>query len=176
MMPIDFIHEEHEFTSFWQRAISEVELLRKKSKQDFLYFDPIDIQVQKFFELVKNLTDLENRSDFAVISLKPDPFRYFHFKKFPGFIHRSSNTDNDFFSIMRADPGDSPADSLASNSQQYVVLPLEGNWIAFADWYWDIGVLYGPPNIMALARRVYPFFIEPPEGFRIEPYRHGESD
>ncbi|MGU7813165.1 hypothetical protein [Burkholderia sp. AW49-1] len=169
-MKIDFIRERNEFMLLWQRAIEEVELLRSKPLTDLLFFDSSDLQSQKFFELIRHLLALKGTKDFATLVLKPDPFGYFHFHfgKYPGFIHRAHNTDDEFLWFMWEDPGDSPADALGVNSQQYAVLPLPGDWVMFGDRSWDIGVLYGPPDIMECAKLFYPFFIEPPLGFRIE--------
>jgi hypothetical protein len=166
---IDFIHERSEFTLLWARATGCVQMLRGKPSTDLLYFDSIDLQTQKFFELIRHLLALRGATDFATLVLKPDPFSYFnfHFGKYPGFIHRAGNTDDQFFDFLWEDPGDSPADALGVNSEYYAVLPLPGDWIAFGDRSWGTGVLYGPPEIMECARKFYPFFISPPNGFKI---------
>ncbi|WP_244112826.1 hypothetical protein [Burkholderia gladioli] len=178
MPAIELIHDREIFTSFWQRAILEVASLHGKPGKDVLYLDPIDLQTQKFFELLRLLTTAQGADEFAVIILKPDPFGYFnfHFGKYPGFVHNKHHTDDEYFSVLMKNPGDSPADAIGINSYQYVVMPLHGNWIVFGDRNWDIAVFHGPPDIMNLARNFYPFFIKPPEGFRIEPYYHREND
>lgn len=101
--------------------------------------------------------------------LKPDPFSYFnfHFHKYPGFVHRADQSDDDFFESWQKDPGDSPADCLWANSELYAVLPTPGTWFMYADRKWELGVLMGPPNVIAFARSFYPFFLQPAEGFRI---------
>ncbi|WP_244127835.1 hypothetical protein [Burkholderia gladioli] len=178
MPAIELIHDREIFTAFWQRAILEVASLHGKPGKDVLYLDPSDLQTQKFFELLRLLTTAQGADEFAVLILEPDPFGYFnfHFGKYPGFVHNKHHTDDEYFSALMEDPGDSPADAIGINSCQYVVMPLHGNWIVFGDRYWDIAVFHGPPDIMNLARNFYPFFIKPPEGFRIEPYYHRESD
>ncbi|AOJ89693.1 hypothetical protein WS87_23805 [Burkholderia sp. MSMB0856] len=170
MNTINFLSERADFVPLWQRAIAAVEALRDKPSTDLLYFDAIDLQTQKFFDLIQHLLALTGATDFATLVLKPDPFRYFHFHfgKYPGFIHHSHNTADEFFEFLLEDPGASPADALGSNSQQYVVLPLPGDWIVFGDRWWETAVLSGPPDIMECAKRFYPFFLEPPSGFRIE--------
>ncbi|MGF6898985.1 hypothetical protein [Paraburkholderia sp. GAS348] len=171
MSNIDFIHDRETFTPLWERASAGVRMLREKPSTDLLYFDSIDLQTQKFFELIRHLVALKGASDFATLVLKPDPFSYFnfHFGKYPGFIHRANNTDDEFFQFLLEDPGGSLADSFGTNSEHYVVLPLPGDWIIFGDRSWGTGVFYGPADIMECARSFYPFFIEPPERFRIEP-------
>jgi hypothetical protein len=103
--------------------------------------------------------------------MKPDLFEhfYFHFGKYPGFVHRAENTDEEFFEFLLEDLSGSLADSLGTNSEHYVVMPVPGEWIAFGDRSWGTGVLYGPPDIMKCAKNFYPFFKSPPERFRIEP-------
>ncbi|WP_244104382.1 hypothetical protein [Burkholderia gladioli] len=79
MPAIELIHDREIFTSFWQRAILEVASLHGKPGKDVLYLDPIDLQTQKFFELLRLLTTAQGADEFAVIILKPDPFGYFNF-------------------------------------------------------------------------------------------------
>ncbi|WGS52033.1 hypothetical protein LFL96_27905 [Paraburkholderia sp. D15] len=171
MKDLDYIYDRAAFTELWERATTNVSSLVSKPRDDLLYFDAIDIATQKFYELAQTLLAFENATDFATLILKPDPFTYFHhlFGKYPGFIHRSGNTYEDFFELMMRDPGGNIADALGVNHERYVVMPLTGEWIAFGDRSWDIGVLYGPPAIMECAKRFYPFFITPPELFRVQP-------
>jgi hypothetical protein len=171
MNTIDFIQERCDFKPLWERATAGVQMLRGRPLADLLYFDSVDLQTQKFFELIQHLLASEGTTDFATLVLKPDPFGYFnfHFGKFPGFIHRARNTDDEFFEFLMEDPGGSLADALGVNSEHYVLLPLPGDWIVFGDRSWGIGVLYGPPDIMDRAKNFYPFFKSPPERFKIEP-------
>jgi hypothetical protein len=37
----------------------------------------------------------------------------------------------------------------------------------YADRKWELGVLTGPPNVIAVARSCYPFFLNLGERFRI---------
>ncbi|WP_233518961.1 hypothetical protein [Paraburkholderia xenovorans] len=138
-------------------------------REELLYFDPIDIPTQKFFDLIQELLAFQSKTEFVTLILNPDPFDYFHhhFGKYPGFVHRSENSDDEFFHLMMEDPGGSPADALGVNHQHYAIMPVEGDWIAFGDRSWDVGVLYGPADIMECARNFYPFFLGPPERFRI---------
>ncbi|WJF90719.1 hypothetical protein QS306_03365 [Paraburkholderia bonniea] len=169
MSAIDFIKQESEFKPLWQRAAMEVEMLRGKRPKELLYFDSVDLQTQKFFELVRKLLALKGATDFATLVLKPDPFSYFnfHFGKYPGFITRPCNTHDEFFDFMMQDPGDSPADALGVNRHYYVQFPSNGDWIIFGDDSWGIGMLYGPPDIMECARNFYRFFKKPPEDYKI---------
>lgn len=171
MKNLHYIEDQARFTELWKRATAKVLSLVNKPRHDLLYFDAIDIATRKFFELGQTLLAFGNATDFATLILKPDPFNYFHrlFGKYPGFIHRSGNTYEEFFELMMRDPGGNIADALGVNHEHYVIMPLVGEWIVFGDRSWDIGVFYGPPAIMECAKRFYPFFITPPERFRVEP-------
>jgi hypothetical protein len=170
MSQLDYIYDMTEFIRLWERATAGIQMLRDRPSTELLYFDAIDLQTQKFFELIQMLLVLKGTTDFATLVLKPDPFDYFnfHFGKYPGFMHRAENTDEEFFEFLLEDPGGSLADSLGTNSEHYVVMPVLGEWIAFGDRSWGTGVLYGGPDIMECARNFYPFFKSPPERFRIE--------
>lgn len=171
MSRLDFIHEHSEFMPLWERATAGFHMLRCIPLTDLLYFDSIDLQTQKFYELIRHLLTVDGSHDFATLVLKPDPFSYFHFHfgKYPGFIHRAEHTDDEFFEFLLKDPGDSLADALGVNSEYYVVMPMTGDWIAFGDRSWGTGVFYGPPDIMECARKFYPYFMKPPERFRVGP-------
>lgn len=99
MSQLDCIYELAEFTPLWERATAGVRLLANVPREEVLYFDPIDIATQKFFDLIQTLLAFEGRSDFATVILKPDRFNYFHhhFGKYPGFVHRGENSDEEFF-------------------------------------------------------------------------------
>jgi hypothetical protein len=91
MNTIDFIRERREFMPLWERAIAGVGTLRDKTPTELLYFDTVDLQTQKFFELIQELLAFKGTTEFATLVLKPDPFDYFnfHFGKYPGFRHRA---------------------------------------------------------------------------------------
>lgn len=170
MNKLDYLYDLESFSTLRNRAIAGVKLLANKPRDELFYFDPIDIATQKFFDLVQTLLAFERGSDFATLILKPDPIHYFHhhFGKYPGFIHGQDNTDEEFFHFMMQDPGDSPADALGINHEHYVLLPIVGDWIAFGDRSWDVGVFYGSAEIMECAKKFYPFFNKPPERFKVE--------
>jgi hypothetical protein len=171
MSQLDYIYDLAEFTPLWDRANAGVRLLANVPREELLYFDPFDIATPTFFELLQALLAAKGTTDLATVILKPDPFEYFHyhFGKYPGFIHGRDNTYVEFFDFMMQDPGDSPADALGVNHEHYVIFPVIGDWIAFGDRSWEIGVFYGPQDIIEPARSFYPFFIKPPEHFRVEP-------
>ena len=79
MSQLDYIYDRAEFTPLWDRANVGIQLLASKQRDELLYFDPIDIATQKFFDLIQTLLVFEGRSDFATLILKPDPLNYFHY-------------------------------------------------------------------------------------------------
>jgi hypothetical protein len=170
MTQLGYIRDVSQFTALGGRAKAGVQQLASMPPAELLYFDPFDIVTPRLFGLVQTLLAVKGTTDFATVILKPDPFKYFHhhFGKYPGFVHGRDNTYVEFFDLMMQDPGDSPADALGVNYDHYVILPIEGDWIAFGDHPWDTGVLYGPPDIMDCARKFYPYFGTPPSGFRVE--------
>ncbi|MDI7046862.1 hypothetical protein QMN58_25470 [Escherichia coli] len=117
MTQLDYIRDLALFTTLRNRANAGIHLLASKPHDDLLYFDPIDIATQKFFDLIQTLLAFEGKSDFATLILKPDPLNYFHyhFGKYPGFVHGGEDTDEEFFHFMMQDPGNSPADALGVN-------------------------------------------------------------
>lgn len=162
MIDIDFIHDRDIFTKLWKRASSCVESSAETGPAELLHFDSSNIATPKFLSLIRKLLAFNRAGEFAVIVLEPDPFSYFHFHfgKYPGFIARSEHTDEQFFQILLTDPGGSPADAIAHNSERYVVLPLPGEWFAYGDRAREggIGVLSGPPAVRACARDSFGFY------------------
>lgn len=102
----DFISDSAIFYPLWERANGRVQELASASPGELLYFDSIDISTQKFFELVRALLTFEGAEDFVTMVLKPDPFSYFnfHFHKYPGFVHRADQSDDDFLNLGKEIP------------------------------------------------------------------------
>lgn len=165
MSNIDFIHDRETFTLFWQRARECAEKLAVIPASDLLHFDSSNIGTQIFRDLIRGIANFKGTGELAVIVLNPDPFSYFyfHFGKYPGFIVKAHHSDNDFFEILMMDPADSPADAIGFYSEQYVVLPVSGEWFIYADRAWGggTGFLTGPPDVMTFARESFAFYENP---------------
>ncbi|MFM0163038.1 hypothetical protein [Paraburkholderia sediminicola] len=161
MTNISFIQDDETFRSLWQRAHACMQKVSKIPTTELLYFDSSSIGTEKFRDLIRSLAAFSGAGELAVIVLNPDPFNYFnfHFGKYPGFIVEAHHNDDDFFEILMMDPGDSPADAMGFYSEQYVVLPIVGEWFMYADrdWDWGTGVLSGPADIMKFARESFIF-------------------
>lgn len=162
---IDFIHDREIFTSLWQRARLCKQKISVISVAELLHFDSSNIGTKRFRDLIRDIAAFSGTSGFAVIVLNPDPFNYFHFHfgKYPGFIVAAHHSDSNFFEILMMDPGDSPADAIGFYSEEYVVLPISGEWFMYADRDWDggKGVLSGPADLMAFARQSFAFYENP---------------
>jgi len=156
MSNIDFFHDHETFTSLWRRACECAKIVAVTPASDLLHFDSANIATQVFLHLIRDITGFKGTGKFAVIVLNPDPFSYFHFHfgKYPAFIVDARHSDDDLFDILMKDPGDSPADAIGFYSEQYVVLPISGEWFMYADRAWDggTGVLTGPSDVMTFAR------------------------
>jgi hypothetical protein len=161
MSNVDFIHDCETFTSLWQRARQCMDRVAVTPASDLLHFDSSNIGTEIFRNFIRNVAAFKGTGEFAVIVLNPDPFSYFnfHFGKYPGFVIEPRHTDDDFFEILMMDPGDSPADAIGFYSEQYVVLPISGDWFMYADRAWDGGT--GPPDVMTFARESFAFYENP---------------
>lgn len=158
-----FLREKSEFVRLWNRATDARKTLGLLPETwSTLYFDAIDISLPGFFELVRMLLRLEGGADFAVLALDPDPFGYFfyHFKKYPAFVVRRDHSIEQYYSFLHADPGDSPADALAYNAQEYAILPISGSWYAFGNRQSEVGKLCASKEIIEFSREHYPYFFE----------------
>jgi hypothetical protein len=159
-----------DFLPLWTRANAAAQTLADSAlTQPTLYFDSIDISTPTFFFFIRALLAFESADTFAVLALRPDPFAYFHhhFKKYPAFLVGPEHSVDDYFAFLNADPGDSLADALASNTQRYAVLPINGSWFVYGNWSKEMSALTGPLDVLTFSRRHYPFFLYPGANFRI---------
>jgi hypothetical protein len=170
MNNIDFIHDRETFTSLWQRACVCARRVAVTPASDLLHFDSSNIGARFLQALVRDIASFKGTGEFAMIVLSPDPFSYFHFHfgKYPGFIVKPHHSAQDFSEILMRDPGDSPADAIDVYSNQYVVLPIYGEWFMYADrtWDWGTGVLTGPPDVITFARESFAFYENPDQDSR----------
>lgn len=165
MTDIDFIHDRDSFVQLWQRANSCVQSSASARPSELLHFDSSNIAALKFLGLIRKILAFNGAGEFALIVLDPDPFNYFqfHFEKYPGFIVKAEHSDDQFFRMLFADPGGSPADAIGHNSERYMILPLPGDWFVYGDRAkgGGTGLLSGPPDLMAYARTSFHFYENP---------------
>jgi hypothetical protein len=93
--------------------------------------------------------------------LRPAPETYFyrHFAKYPAFIFLPEHSDQDFVESLNSDPGGSLADAFDANSEQYVVFPLSGKWVIYADRKQELAAMAGPSDVIEFTRKHYPFAV-----------------
>lgn len=158
-----FVSDRNEFLPLWTRATdAQKALAHLPPSWSTLYFDPVDISLPDFFEWVRMLLQFEGGTEFAVLSLAPDPFMYFfhHFRKFPAFLVGNEHSVDDYYTFLHADPGDSPADALAYNAQEYALLPVAGSWYVFGNRRSEVGRLVAKREVIEFSRRHYPYFFD----------------
>jgi hypothetical protein len=165
MSTLDFIRSREAFEPLWRRARECMDRVAITPASELLHFDSSNIVTEVFRNLIRSVAAFKGAGDFAMIVLNPDPFSYFnfHFGKYPGLIVEAHHTDDEFFEMLMKDPGDSPADAIGFYSEQYVVLPISGDWFIYADRGWDggTGVLGGPEDVMTFARKRFAFYENP---------------
>jgi len=60
------------------------------------------------------------------------------------------------------------ADAFDANSEQYVVFPLSGEWVIYADRKQELAAMAGPGDVLEFTRLRYPFVVfEENPGFAI---------
>lgn len=163
MSKIDLIQDCEAFTSFWLRSRECMKIALITPPSELLHFDSSNICSRAFHDLIRDVASFNGTGDFAVVVLNPDPFSYFHFGKYAGFVVNAHNSEDDFADILMMDPGGSPPDAIGFYSEQYVVLPIMGEWFTYADRGWDggTGVLSGPADLMTFARESFAFYENP---------------
>jgi hypothetical protein len=110
----------------------------------FRVIDFDEIWTVEFFHCVQSLTRAIGDGRFVVGVIRPDPRDYYfsHFRRYP-FIRFSINDTNEgFIRAINEDPGESPADAIAHNSDVVVVHPdQQMNWMVYGDRDLEIGIV-----------------------------------
>jgi hypothetical protein len=76
MNQLDYIHDLAKFMALWSRAKTGVQSLVNKSPDELLYFDPIDIATQKFFDLIQTPVSLRQRQPVFYLRQLHSPRTY----------------------------------------------------------------------------------------------------
>jgi hypothetical protein len=86
-------------------------------------------QTKTFFGLVTRDPCFAEDGDWVIFALEPNPFLYFHrlFGMFPLIVGSSLASASDYIEAIHADPGDSPADAIATRSDVVVVSSRYGS-------------------------------------------------
>jgi hypothetical protein len=98
---------------------------------------------EEFFDDAQRLTKRAGDESFTFVVLRPDPDNYYHaeFGKFP--LVRFSNADpaQGYLDELHQDPGDSPADAIAYNSEVVLVFPASARWAIYGDRNLEIAIV-----------------------------------
>jgi len=171
MSKSEYLTDHEVFDRLWKQAGEGKRLVAAAVESGTaLYFDSSDICTFRYHAFLRSLLSERGETAFAALVLRPAPEAYFyhHFGKYPAFIFLPEHSDQDFVASLNSDPGGSLADAFDANSEQYVVFPLNGEWVIYADRKQELAVMAGPGDVLEFTRRRYPFVVfEENPGFAI---------
>jgi hypothetical protein len=106
-----------------------------KGLSNFLFFDFHEILSADFITEICDFVAGERSDRFVLAVLDPDPVDYFfkNFDKYPIIEATPKDNASDFAKLVSADPGGSPADAIAFNSNIIVVYADSGGWAIYGD-------------------------------------------
>lgn len=103
---------------------------------DFVYDELFFTGIKSFLSKIK-----DEKLIFYTINPHPEEYFYKHFGKFSVFEIGINNTDEDLNKIMTTNPGDSPADSLAINSNDIAWFSNSDDWGIICSRDWEISIV-----------------------------------
>jgi hypothetical protein len=106
----------------------------------FITFD--ELFMTMFFNHIKEYLSKIGESDFWLVTIEPDPRRYFahNFKFYGAFEFSRSDDEKDYVSALSGFPEESPADALMHNSNSLIILSSSNKWAIFGNRDADIAV------------------------------------
>ncbi len=109
----------------------------------FYVIDIDELWAEEFFRDAQRLTARAGDSSFTFAVLKPDPDHYFygHFKRFPFLRFCNTDSAGQYIASLHEDPGDSPADAIAYNSETIFIYPASARWAIYGDRNLEIGIV-----------------------------------
>lgn len=156
----ELIKDRYTFQELHRKAKRCVEILWSNSReQEKLFFEDSDCFRGGFFSFLARLAILAGGKSFYFIAVKPDPIGYFFasFNKYPAFVLSAAHAEKDYLRLLNEDPGGSPADALAHNSERYILYSKDGSWFIYGDRVSELAVLSLPRAMLAPARAAFPF-------------------
>lgn len=98
---------------------------------------------EEFFVDAQRLTRRAGDASLTLAVLRPDPDHYYHahFGKFPVLRFSTSDSAQRYIDELHQDPGDSPADAIAYNSEVVLVYPASVRWAIYGDRDLEIAVI-----------------------------------
>lgn len=109
----------------------------------FYIIDFDQLWLEEFFEDAQRLTNRAGDESFTLAVLRPDPDHYYHteFGKFPLARFSDADTPQRYINELHRDPGGSPADAIACNSNVILVYPASARWSIYGDRDWEIAII-----------------------------------
>ena len=114
-----------------------------KKPYKFYLIDFDYIYSSNFFNIAQKIMKNFNEEKFFLMVIDPDPEEYFYknFGKFSLIEASDNDSSEDYLKILDADPGDSPADSILSNSFKMVIYGDSLQWALLADRENELSIL-----------------------------------
>ncbi|HKO55125.1 MAG TPA: hypothetical protein VJ276_04560 [Thermoanaerobaculia bacterium] len=125
---------------------------------DFWILEFDEFWTGRLFRDLKALSCAIGDEGFTLAVLKPDPTDYFfhHFKKCPILRFSLEESDRDYFGRINADPGSSPADAVAVNSDVVLAYAESLRWAVYGSRHWEIAAMAAMDEGVADAVRATP--------------------
>jgi hypothetical protein len=97
---------------------------------------------EEFFCDVQRMTARAGDASFTIAVMKPDPDDYYYasFGKFPLLQFTNEEAAGRYVTAIHEDPGESPADAIAYNSEVIIIYPPSGRWAIYGDRNLEIGI------------------------------------
>jgi len=114
-------------------------------KNQFKYFgfEEFDwLPSGQLWSVLKDINQAVSDKECIVAVLDPSPTEYFrkHFGKYNWSTISMDATEDEYWSLLNEDPGDSPADSILFNSTTVVWTSESGQWVIWGDRDFEICV------------------------------------
>jgi len=147
---IDFIKTKNQYKTlnlkFYSIFKHNKEIEKNPFNANFKYFLAFDfdfIYDELFFDGIKKFLMKINEKDVVFYTISPSPEKYFfkHFKKYSIFKIDLLTSDTEINDIMMKDPGGSPADAIALNSDDIALFSDSNDWAILASRDWEIGIV-----------------------------------
>jgi hypothetical protein len=139
----DFEREMQFVDRLVDRSATLPEQVFRRRASAFHVIDFDQVWSEDFFRDAQRLTKRSGDASFTFAVLRPDPDKYFHahFGKFPVLRFTDADPGQRFIDEVHEDPGDSPADAIAYNSEALLVYPPSERWMIYGDRNVEIGIV-----------------------------------
>lgn len=139
----DFEKYKYRFNTLFKQGIRFEDNPFNECFKHFVAFEFDFIYHESFFKGIKNFLSEKGVGTVIFYTIDPSPEEYFyhHFEKYSVFEISSNATDEELSKIMMKNPGDSPADALAINSNEISWFSPSDDWAIIGSRDWEIGLI-----------------------------------